>query len=49
MSWGNEDDVDKIVRQLLKPIRVRHKNEVKKLKEKIAVLEEALTVLQEKQ
>lgn len=42
MPWGNEDDVDKIVWRLLKPIRAKHNAEVARLKTKIEKLETRL-------
>lgn len=42
MSWGTEEDVDKIVRRLLKPIRARHRAEVARLEAKIERLEAEL-------
>jgi len=42
MPWGNEDDVDRLVRQALKPVRAKHKAEVARLKAKIEKLETRL-------
>lgn len=42
MPWGNEDDVAETVRRLLKPIRAKHKKEVLRLKDKIAMLEQEI-------
>jgi hypothetical protein len=42
MAWGTDEDVDRIVRAKLKPIRVKHKAEVQKLKDKIEILQTRL-------
>ncbi len=39
MSWGTEEDVDRIVRARLKEIRAKHKREVERLKKKIVELQ----------
>jgi len=38
MSWGTEDDIDKIVRVRISQIRIKHKAEVKRLKAQIEKL-----------
>ncbi len=42
MSWGTEEDVEIIVRRLLKPIRAKHKAQVDRLKARIEKLKEEL-------
>jgi len=42
MSWGTEEDVDRIVRAKLKELRAKHKKQVDRLKAKIAKLEAKL-------
>jgi len=43
MPWGNEEDVEQIVRHLMRPIRAKHKKEIERLKAKIEKLEQALS------
>ena len=42
MSWGTEEDIDRIVRAKLKPIRAKHRTTVQKLKDKIEILQTRL-------